>query len=121
MERINYSRVAKNLESICPPPSNQWGFLPQRSTTCALIKATLDWLTQLEEGDEVAAIFLDIKKAFDSVPHQRLLQKLIDINLDPFLINWICDYLTDRKQCTVLNGSSLYSLPVTSGVPQGLV
>ena len=38
LERIIYSRVAKNLESFCPPPSNQWGFLPQRSSTSALIK-----------------------------------------------------------------------------------
>ncbi len=119
LEKIIYNRVAKNLESLCPPPSNQWGFLPQRSTTSAFIKVTDDWLTQLEEGNEVAAIFFDIKKAFDSVPHQHLLQKLADINLDPFLIAWISDYLTDRKQCTVLNGSISRSLPVTSGVPQG--
>ena len=52
------------------------------------IKVTDDWLTQLEEGNEVAAIFFDIKKAFDSVPRQRLLQKLVDINLDPEL-HWL--------------------------------
>ena len=69
LEKIIYNRVAKNLESLCPPPSNQWGFLPQRSTTSAFIKVTDDWLIQLEEGNEVAAIFFDIKKAFDSVPH----------------------------------------------------
>ena len=50
-----------------------------------------------------------------------MLQKLVDINLDPFLIAWISDYLTDRKQRTVLNGSISHSLPVTSGVPQGSV
>ena len=50
-----------------------------------------------------------------------MLQKLVDINLDPFLIAWISDYLTDRKQRTVLNGSISRSLPVTSGVPQGSV
>ena len=89
-----------------------------KSTTSALIKATNDWLTQLEEGNEVAAIFFE---AFDSVPYQHLLQKLVDINLDPFLIAWISDYLTDRKQRTVLSGSISRSLPVTSGVPQGSV
>ena len=69
LEKIIYNRVAKNLESLCPPPSNQWRFLPQRSTTSAFIKVTDDWLIELEEGNEVAAIFFDIKKAFDSVPH----------------------------------------------------
>ena len=69
LEKIIYNRVAKNLESLCPPPSNQWGILPQRSTTSAFIKVTDDWLIQLEEGNEVSAIFFDIKKAFDSVPH----------------------------------------------------
>ena len=65
--------------------------------------------------------FFNIKKAFDSVPHQRLLQKLVDMNLDPFLIAWISDYLTGMKQRTVLNGSISRSLPVISGVPQGSV
>ena len=54
-------------------------------------------LTQVEEGNEVAAIFFDIKKAFDSVPHQRLLQKLVDINLDPFLIAWLTTLQTGNN------------------------
>ena len=60
-------------------------------------------------------------KAFYTVPHRLLINKLSDIGLNNFLINWICSYLTDRKQVVVLDSCSSASCNVTSGVPQGPV
>ena len=92
------TRVLRNLETSCPPPSNQWGFLPGISTTSALLSATYDWFTQIEAGNEVAAVFFYLTKAFDSVPHSLLLSKLEDSGLEPYTLKWISDYLTNRSQ-----------------------
>ena len=100
---------------------NQWGFLPGRSTTSAILSAMHDWFTLLEEGKEISAVFFDLTKAFDSVPHRQLIAKLEAIGLNAYLINRIKNYLTHRTQSVVLNGASSQPLPVLSGVPQGSV
>ena len=101
---------------------NQWGFLPGRSTTSAILSATHDWFTLLEKGKEISPVFFDLNKAFDSVPHRQLVAKLEAIGLNAYLINWIKNYyLTHRTQSVVLNGASSQPLPVLSGVPQGSV
>ena len=50
-----------------------------------------------------SVLFFDLKKAFDSVPHRALLDKLHEINLHPALIKWICSYLANRTQQVVVN------------------
>ena len=100
---------------------NQWGFMPGRSTTHALLSAVQDWLDEMEKGHEIATIFFDLTKAFDSVPHRQLIAKLEAIGLNEHLISWITDYLTNRHQSVVLNGETSTPLPVISGVPQGSV
>ena len=58
----------------------------------------------LEDGQEVAAIFYDLKKAFDSVPHLPLLAKLSSFGIHPSIVSWVTSYLTSRSQQVVLNG-----------------
>ena len=75
----------------------------------------------MDTGKEVGAVFFDLQKAFDSVPHHALLDKLRDLQLNEFILKWICDYLMQRKQRVVVNGQTSETLPVLSGVPQGSV
>ena len=75
----------------------------------------------MDAGKEVGAVFFDLQKAFDSLPHHALLDKLRDLQLNEFILKWICDYLTQRKQRVVVNGQTSETLPVLSGVPQGSV
>ena len=63
--------------------------------------------------------FFDICKAFDSVPHQALLNRLHGLNLPTTIFNWLQDYLSNRYQQVVYDTSQ--ALPVTFGVPQGLI
>ena len=70
---------------------------------------------------EIGAIFFDFKKAFDTVPHLPLLSKLEKIGLDPLIIMWIHNYLAERQQRVVVNGTSSRSSHVLSGVPQGSI
>ena len=97
------------------------GLSAGRSTTDAVLSATHDWHQTLDSGSEVCAIFFDLQKAFDSVPHRSLIAKLRQLNINKFLLKWIVDYLTDRTQCIGVEGATSPSKPVLSGVPQGSV
>ena len=66
-------------------------------------------------------MFLDYRKAFDSVPHQLLISKLQQLGLHSNLLSWITDYLSQRKQRVVVEGATSSQAPVSSGVPQGSV
>ena len=101
------------------PTTSQWGFLEGRSTVTALLKCTDDWLKTLEEGNDVCAVFFDYRKAFDSVPHRPLIEKLRALGLDDCIVNWIREYLTDRTQVVAVDGVESNPLPVLYGVPQG--
>ena len=66
----------------------------QEHCVCLAIKVTHDWLQQLEQGNEVCPVFFDLKKAFDSVAHHLLLQRLVQVNTNPFIVQWIRSYLS---------------------------
>jgi len=66
-------------------------------------------------------VFFDIRKAFDSVPHQTLLNKLSSLDTLFILLRWLTGYRTSRLQRVVLGCVSSPWLPVKSGVPQGSV
>ena len=121
LERHVHGRVMKHLNESHPLSDHQWGFRPGKSTTHALLSATNEWFELLDAGAEVGAIFFDLSKAFDSVPHKALLEKLKRTGLNGLLCDWIANYLTNRKQRVVVNGEKSNELPVLSGVPQGSV
>ena len=66
-------------------------------------------------------ILLDFSKAFDTVPHRRLLAKLQYYKIDNLVWKWIWSWLTERSQSVVVDGASSKSVSVLSGVPQGTV
>ena len=100
---------------------DQYGFTKGRSTVTQLLTTIHDWMKDLDEGKSVDAIYLDLRKAFDTVPHQRLVSKLRGYGINGNLLNWVADFLTNRSQFVSINNASSSSVPVTSGVPQGSV
>ena len=100
---------------------DQHGFRRRRSCNSQLLEVLEDWSRWIEEGEAVDALYLDFKKAFDSVPHQRLLSKLASYGVAGKLWNWIAAFLQDRQQRVVIRGCSSPWAAVSSGVPQGSV
>ena len=69
----------------------------------------------------VDIVYIDHKKAFDSVPHHRLLYKVRESGMRGSLLNWVKDFLTGRSQSVCIGSAKSTPVPVVSGVPQGSV
>lgn len=91
----------------------------RRSHSCCYLIENIK--ANLDRGGTVGAVFLDLRKAFDTVNHRVLLSKLSKYNLSMETLHWIQSYLSNRMQCVRVK-HVLYSLkPGTTGVPQGSI
>jgi len=77
------------------------------------------WTDILDKGGTVDALYLDFAKAFDTVPHQRLLIKLEGYGVNGKLLEWFKDFLLGKRQRVVVAGSFLEWTQVLSGILQG--
>ena len=100
---------------------SQHGFLKARSCLTNVLCFFEEITKWVDEGSPVDVIYLDFQKAFDKVPHQRLLLKLKSHGMGNSIINWIEQWLTDRRQRVVVDGEVSSWKSVLSGVPQGSV
>ena len=100
---------------------NQHGFTVGKSTVTNLISALNIWSESLSHGIPIDIVYLDFEKAFDKVPHARLLQQLNNYGITGTLHAWITDFLKNRFQAVRVSSSLSSSSPVLSGVPQGSV
>ena len=93
----------------------------KRSCLTNILEFLKDIASCVDSGNPVDVVFGDFQKAFDKVPHKRLLCKLEGLGVRNCLLSWIGDWLDDRKQRVVVGGSVSSWKGVTSGVPQGSV
>ncbi|KAI0235388.1 hypothetical protein LSAT2_014094 [Lamellibrachia satsuma] len=96
----------------------QHGFQSGLSCESQLIETVHDWMTAMDNKTQIDAILLDFAKAFDKVPHLRLLSKLTSYGITGNTQNWIKSFLSNRKQRVSVNGVLSDITDVTSGVPQ---
>ena len=99
----------------------QFGFRSTHSTALALGKSINQWLMNVNSGELNSVVFLGIKKAFDTVDHGVLLQKLAYYGIKDNSLKLIESYLKDRMQCCSVNGELSSIKRIVCGVPQGSI
>ena len=101
---------------------DQFAYKDNYNTTMALLKSQHYWLKWLDgSANFVRVLSFDFSKAFDTVSHYILSDKLKATDINPYVINWILDFLSQRKQRVVVHGITIESIDINRGVPQGTV
>ena len=121
MESIIRDHLIEFLESKNFFSGEQHGFRARRSCTTNLLETLEDWTRAVDKGCGVDCVFLDYQKAFDTVPHQRLLTKLEACGVRGNIHGWIAAFLRNREQRVVVGGEMSSWTQVLSGVPQGSI
>ena len=120
-ERLMHSRLYKFLDSNCIISKHQFGFRKGFSTDMALITA-IDHITEaLDNKKHAIGLFLDLRKAFDTVNKEILLNKLHHYGIRGISLKWFDSYLSDRFQMVKISDTTSAKLPITIGVPQGSI
>ena len=121
LEKIVHSRISDFLDNDHFLSGNQGGFRKGFSTTSTIAKLTDDIFDQINSGNTTLAVYIDLKKGFDTVDNDILINKLGRAGIRGDLLKWCKSYLGNRSQCTLANGMTSSRLPVTCSVPQGSV
>ena len=121
MEHVIYSHVINHLDRHHALHNTQHGFRARRSCETQLLTTVHKIWESNEYTKQVDAVVLDFAKAFDTVPHERLLHKLHHYGIKGSLHKWISAFLKGRTQSVVVQGSYSKPAKVLSGVPQGTV
>ena len=119
LETLIRDKLVKHLEQNNLLKNSQHGFQNKCSCLTNLLNLLHDIINEYDESKAVDIIYLDFQKAFDKVPHKRLLSKLKAHGIRGNVLKWIENWLTDRKPRVVINGKASTWTNVTNGVPQG--
>lgn len=121
-EKVVINQLTTHLNTCNPGLNNmQFGFRKNYSTETAVLHFTEKIRAQLEKGGVVGAVFLDLRKAFDTVNHNVLTSKLSYFNLSAQTLTWLSTYLSNRAQCVRVKDAYSNYITNTMGVPQGSV
>ena len=99
----------------------QHGFVPFRDCMTNLLTCLELWTEMIENGEAVDVVYTDFSKAFDSVPHKRLINKMKSLGIDGNTLGWVKAFLSNRRQRVKVEGKLSDWIQVISGIPQGSV
>ena len=114
--RLTYFIEANNLLRI-----TQFGFRANRSTIDPIISLEQDIRASLINKKVTILVFFDLKSAFDSVNHIKLLKTLADIGIKGKMLTWLISFLSDRKIQVLLEDKVSNTYNINTGVPQGSI
>ena len=116
-----YKRLIGFLEKHNVLFSHQFGFQKNKSTSQAILDLCNQLTNSVDKKEVSCCIFLDLAKAFDTVDHKILLDKLSHYGIRGSGLNWFKSYLSSRTQKVCINGLLSEPQTITHGVPQGSV
>ena len=119
--RIVYDQLYNLLNSEEIISKQQSGFRSLHSTVTALLEATDSWAFNIDRGYVNAVVFLDLKKAFNTVDHEILLTKMNRCGIQGKTLDWFKSYLTNHTQQCSVNGCLPDFTTLKCGVPQGTI
>ena len=120
-ERVVYDQIFAFLNENKLLSPHQSGFRCLHSTVTALLEATDSWAYDIDRGNINAVVFLDLKKAFDTVDHEILLSKLNKYGIEDMENKWFKSYLNNRNQKCFVNGCLSQNRSLACGNPQGTI
>ena len=121
MEKLMCLRLQSWLDRNKLLSKCQHGFRKGRSTITAICEFLNIIYNYINQNKNPTIIYLDLKKAFDTVSHPKLLERLVKMGLDNLTTQWFKSYLSNRTQYVILNNLTSNTLPLTYGVPQGSI
>ena len=121
LEKIMYNRLERYLITNKLLSQSQYGFQAAHSTEQAILYLTDKISKRFENKLYTLGIFFDLSKAFDTVNHKILLEKLNHYGITGSSLSWLCSYLTNRKQCVKIENHYSNFQKIVCGVPQGSI
>ena len=121
IERAVHNQLYEYLTMCNILSPSQSGFRSNHSTNSTLLDVTDYILKNMNDGKATAAIFLDLRKAFDTVNHKILFSKLYDYGIRNHTLNWFISYLSNRAQRVNVNSSLSDFRSINIGIPQGSI
>ena len=119
IEKVIYNRIYQFMDDkLC---WNQFGFRPNHSTTDLMIFTVENICQQLDKRGFSIPLYFDLGKAFDTLPHTTLLQKLSYYGIRGIALELMTSYLSDRSQTVIVNNTSSQPAKIDIGVPQGSI
>ena len=120
-EKLIHKKLYRYLDSNNIINNSQFGFRAAHSTFHALTNATENLYRSLDNNLHTLGIFIDFSKAFDTVNHEILCNKLKHYGIGGKMLNLLTSYLSNRSQYVYYGGNSSSKLDILLGVPQGSV
>ena len=121
LERIIRDHLIDHIDKNKLFSDKQYGFIKGRSTTLQLLEVLDKWTEAIDDGLEVDCIYTDFMKAFDKVPHKKLIKPVENVGISDPILGWIEGFLTGRYQCVSINEEISEWKEVISGIPKGSV
>ena len=121
LEKVVYNRIIEFINKLNILCDNQYGFRKNHSTSLASIEFYDKVSSAFDRGEVAVGIFLDLTKAFDTVNHDILFDKLRHYGIRGVALDWVKSYFSDRLQYVDFNGNSSSLQKISCGVPKGSI